>query len=100
MQTVASSEELKFVVMCDSKLPNVNWERNTTANTVDQSFIDSMTQELLLDQIIRSPPHKRGNILDLVFVSQTDNFHYEVLPAFFSDHYPLNINKRVLKLII
>ena len=51
-----------------------------------------MRQELLLEQIIRSPTHKRGNILDLVLVSQPDAFDYEVLPASFSDHYPLIIS--------
>ena len=100
MQTVVSSEESKFVVMSDFNLPNVSWESNTTTITVDQSFIYSMTLELLLEQIIRSPPHKKGNILDLVFVSQTDAFHYKLLPASFSDHYPHNIIKRILKLII
>ena len=91
-ETDASSQESKFVVMGDFNLPNVNWESNTTAISVDQSLLDSMTQELLLEQIIRSPTHKRGNILDLVFVSQPDAFGYEVLPASFSDHYPLIIS--------
>ena len=90
-ETVASSQESKFVVMVDFNLPNVNWESNTTAISVDQSLLDSMTQELLLEQIIRST-HKRGNILDLVFVSQPDAFDYEVLPSSFSDHYPLIIS--------
>ena len=91
-QTDASSQETKFVVMGDFNLPNVNWESTTTAISVDQSLLDSMTQELLLEQIIRSPTHKRGNILDLVFVSQPDAFDYEVLPASFLDHYPLIIS--------
>ena len=91
-QTEASSQESKFVVMGDFNLPNVNWKSNTTAISVGQSFIDSMTLELLLEQIIRSPTHKRGNILDLVFVSQPDAFDYEVLPASFSEHYPLIIS--------
>ena len=64
--------------MGDLNFLNVNWESNTTAITVDQSFIDSMTHELLLEQIIISPTHKKGNILDLVFVS--------------SNHYPLIIS--------
>ena len=91
-QSDAASQELKFVVMGDFNLPNINWESITTLISVDQSLIDSMTQELLLEQIIRSPTHKRGNILDLVFVSQPDAFDYEVLPASFSDHYPLIIS--------
>ena len=80
------------MVMGDFNLPNVNWESNATAISVDQSLLDSMTQELLLEQIIKSPTHKIGNILDLVFVSQPDAFDYEVLPASFSDHYPLIIS--------
>ena len=85
MPTVTSSQESKFVVLGDFSLPNVNWENNTTAVSVDHPLIDSMTWELLLEQIIRSTTHKGGNILDLVFESQPDAFDYEVLPAYFSD---------------
>ena len=92
MQTDGSSQESKYVVMGDFNLSNVNWESNTTAISVDRSLIDSMTQELLFEQIIRSPTHKGGDILDLVFVSQPDAFDYKVLPATFSDYYPLIIS--------
>ena len=48
-----------------------------------------MTQDLLLEQISKSPTQNRGNIQDLVYVSQPDAFDYEVLPATFSENYPL-----------
>ena len=51
-----------------------------------------MIQEFLLEQNIRSPTDKKGNILDLVYVSQRNAFDSEVLPASFSDHYPLIIS--------
>ena len=51
-----------------------------------------MTQELHVEQIIRSPKHKSGNVLDLVFMSQPDVFNYELLPASYSVHYPLIIS--------
>ena len=51
-----------------------------------------MTQELLLEQIIISLRHKRGNILDPVFVSQLDAFDYDALAACFSDYYSLIIS--------
>ena len=71
--------------MGDFNLPNVNWESNTTKISVDPSLNYSTIWELLLEQIIRSTTHKRGKILDLVFVSQPDAFDYELLPASFSD---------------
>ena len=44
-----------------------------------------------MEQIIRSSTHKRGNILDLVFVSHSDLWDHVILSSSYSDHNPIII---------
>ena len=57
-----------------------------------QRLIDCLTLDYLLDQIVRIPTHKIGNILDLAFVSQPEAWEFEVLEAKLSDPFPLILN--------
>ena len=55
----------------------------------EQIIIDFLAQDFLMDQIIRNPTHKHGNILDLAFVSQAEAWDYELLSSKLSDHTPV-----------
>ena len=73
-------------------MPHINWEECAARIADEQDLVDSLTQDLLLEQIIRTPTHRKGNILDLVFVTHSDDYDYEILDFPLSDHNPVLVN--------
>ena len=54
-----------FILLGDFNLPSINWATMTAGNSSSQYFLDFCTNNCLT-QIISSPTHSCGNILDLV----------------------------------
>ena len=65
--------------MEDFTLPHINWEECTARIADQQCFVDSLTQDWSLEQIIRTPTNRKGNNLDLVFVTHSDAYEYEIM---------------------
>ena len=93
MQAAAASpKDLSVAIMGDFNLPHINWEECTARIADEQCFVDSFTQELLLEQIIRTAAHRKGSIFDLVFATHSDAYDYEILDFPLSDHEPVLVN--------
>ena len=87
-----SPKDLSVAILGDFDLPLINWEECAARNADEQDLVDSLTQDLLLEQIIRTPTHRKGNILDLVFVTHSDDYDYEILDFPLSDRTPVLVN--------
>ena len=87
-----SPKDLSVAILGDFNLPHINWEECAARIADEQGLVDSLTQNLLLEQIIRTPTHRKGNILDLVFVTHSDAYDYEILDFPLSDHNPVLVN--------
>ena len=80
------------ILMCgDFNLPRIAWPAGLPTTGAGQqeklmsSELQSLANELFLNQMIRETTHKDGNILDLVFTNNTDIFHsYTCSPTDFS----------------
>lgn len=65
----------------DFNLPHVNWPEGVPSKGASQdeklmlNHINEMCNELFLSQVITTPTHKDGNILDLVFVNNRAMVH-------------------------
>ncbi|MCP4457911.1 MAG: hypothetical protein GY816_07800 [Cytophagales bacterium] len=54
-----------IVITGDFNIPNIDWDSYSGNDNVDQLFLDSFSN-LGFEQLITSPTHIKGNILDLV----------------------------------
>ena len=77
-----------IIIGGDFNIPHINWHNCTpTAGAskdekVMLNHLNVMCNELLLTQVIKSPTHKDGNTLDLVFVNNTSLVHdIAILPV-------------------
>ena len=70
--------------MGDFNMPSADWDLGThkAGALSDQIKLVANTQELcdkfLLQQVITTPTHRKGNILDLVFTNCPDYMHSQV----------------------
>ena len=87
-----STDKLEILILSDFNFPNISWDSPIASNSLLQRLIDCLTLDYPLDQIVRIPTQKRGNILDLAFVSQPEPWECEVLEAKLSDHFPPILN--------
>ena len=71
------SNDSQVLIFGDFNFPDVNWDAHMSKHSDEQFLLDYLCQDLLLEQIIRSSTHKRGNILDLVFVSHFDLWDFD-----------------------
>ena len=89
MRVSNCSGELHTNISGDFNFPSVNWDCMKSSRSDEQILIDFLAQDFLMDQIIRNPTHKHGNILDLAFVSQVEAWDYELLSSKLSDRTPV-----------
>ena len=87
-----STDKLEILILGDFNFPNISWDSPVASNSLDQRLIDCLTLDYLLDQIVRIPTHKPGNILDMAYVSQQKAWECVFLGAKLSDHFPLTLN--------
>ena len=65
----------------DFNMPHVTWPEASPSKgaSLDEKLmcnvINEVCNELLLSQVVKSPTHKDGNVLDLVFVNNTSIVH-------------------------
>ena len=98
----AKTENL--VLLGDFNMPAVNWQLHTGPNgSAEQALMEKII-ELNLEQLVHVSTHKRGNILDLVAVTnQQEIEELEVTPteefsfagSSVSDHYLVNFRIRL-----
>ena len=84
--------EIKF--MGDFNMPSADWDMNTVVEGTaeDQRKLITTTQDFcesfLLQQIITTATHQKGNTLDLVFTNTPENIHsHFTLNTAISDHH-------------
>ena len=56
----------------DFNIPTVNREAVMSSRSDDQQVVDFLTNECELSQIVATPAHKCGNVLDLALFSNID----------------------------
>ena len=62
----------KFLLVGDFNLRNANWEINSSANNIEQMFLEEF-QRLSLVQCITSPTHNKGKILDILLTNSENH---------------------------
>ena len=93
--TIESLEGVPEIMVCgDFNLPNISWvERSTTSSNAMHSQLADFENKFFLHQLVNSPTHKAGNILDLVFtnnrnlITNTESHHTSL-----SDHRHLEMS--------
>ena len=86
-----------LILLGDMNLNGINWDTLACKSEIEQSFID-VFDSLGLHQLVKSPTHYKGNILDLVLSTQQNsisNLSVFDNDAFCkSDHNPITFNVR------
>jgi len=85
----------KSIIVGDFNFPKIDWRTTTPtgAKAEMELFLESI-QESFLNQLVRNPTHRAGNILDLVLVSDESIVQNEIqilTEKAISDHFPLII---------
>ena len=60
-----------IIVAGDLNMPKIDWENFSSTEGIDKLFLDSFSN-FELEQLIISPTHKRGNILDLLLTDKSN----------------------------
>ena len=71
----------KHIIVGDFNLDSINWDNNLTSNDLLRKFMN-LFEENYLTQILSSPTHCRGNLLDLLLTDA----RYIVKDIFTADH--------------
>ena len=64
----------KFLLVGDFNLRNANWEINSSANNIEQMFLEEFLR-LDLVQCITSPTHNKGRILDILLTNSENHLN-------------------------
>ena len=96
IQNISSNKSItKHIIVGDFNLDSVIWDDSSTSNDLHRKFIN-LFEENCLTQILRSPKHYKGNVLDLLLTddpSIVKNIciadHYEYIK---SDHFAIRFN--------
>ena len=85
----------KLYLVGDLNLPHANWLTSSSNVPIEQTFINSFGN-LSLSQLVTSPTHKSGNILDVLlsnYETSIDNLQVQD-PHYIcrSDHFPLTFS--------
>lgn len=68
LHTLSCTYQGPLVIVGDFNLPGVNWPLLSGSSPLENSFCE-LAYDLNLTQVIDSPTHTQGNILDLVFTN-------------------------------
>ena len=83
---------LKIYVVGDFNLPHEDCISSFSSILIEQSFIDSFN-DLSMSQLISSPTHKSGNILNILLSNYTESIeNISILDPHSvckSDHFPI-----------
>ena len=92
--TKYKNSDTEVMLMGDFNMPSADWDMGShkAGALSDQIKLVASTQELcdkfLLQQVITTATHRKGNILDLVFTNYPDYMHSQVVKkTVLSDHY-------------
>ena len=85
-------------IIGDSNLESVNWNTFSSTNSIHSHFLD-LFQDLGLTQLVSSPTHKQGNVLDILLTDSPQllrNLDIHDPGEFIkSDHSPITFNINV-----
>jgi len=89
--TTTSTLSTSVFILGDFNLPDINWDTLTGISTISNNFCDCIF-ESNLTQLVESPTHQCGNILDLVLTNSPEHvLHLSVHPREYqcitSDHH-------------
>ena len=85
----------KFILIGDFNLRHINWNSQRSNGSLEQEFLNMFSENALI-QIVDTPTHQHGNILDLLLTLSSrfiDNLN--VLKDLFvckSDHFPITFD--------
>ena len=85
----SACHSVEVLVLGDFNFRKACWDTGSSTLSDEQSLIDFLCVETSLVQIIDSPTHKSGNILDLAYFSHEHKWSYTVLERDMSDHSPV-----------
>ena len=87
--------DLQWVLLDDFNFPDVCWDTILSRHSDEQYLLDFISEELLFTQIMDSPTHRHGNILDLIFCSTEDLWDVELKSPVLSDNYAIILKSEV-----
>ena len=71
IRKVRSRRGVKGVIVAgDLNMPKIDWDNFSSSENIDQLFLDSFSN-FELEQLIKEPTHKYGNLLDLVLTDKS-----------------------------
>lgn len=89
-----------IILVGDFNFPDINWDTLSGSSLSSKSFCDFVFQNNL-SQLVHSPTHLKGNILDLVLTNSDELIsNVEVIPphhSLSSDHYIISFQLSLLK---
>ena len=94
LQKVLSRRGISNIILVgDFNMPHVQWDNYHSTVQTEQLFLDSFSN-LGFEQLIDSPTHIRGNILDLLLTNNTrlindTRVHHDTIVCK-SDHFPIS----------
>ena len=81
----------------DLNLPDIDWNTYSGYSTISNAYAE-MAYDLNLMQLITSPTHIAGNILDVILTNcdycQSINIHPDLPPGLSSDHYITTVTRQ------
>ena len=86
-------EKWDVSIVFDFTYPDTDWD-NLSPNSNHEKFFDILV-EINLIQLVSTPTHIKGTILNLVGTSNSNILEMFVLDHPISDHYPVNITNVV-----
>ena len=85
-KTISKAKCDNVIICGDFNMPKIDWNSMTENTTSEYHFFLEMLTKNGYEQIIASPAHQPGNILDCVFINYGST-HFTIDENSFSDHY-------------
>jgi len=95
LATITSQSD-PVIIFDDFNMPDINWSTLTGSSIVSNNFCEFVFQSNL-DQVVTSPTHKHGNVLDLVLTDSAESIvdlivHPLEYQCISSDHHLITFN--------
>ena len=85
-KTISKAKCDNVIICGDFNMPKIDWNSMTESTTSEYPLFLEMLTKNGYEQIITSPTHQSGNILDCVFINYGST-HFTIDENSFSDHY-------------
>ena len=79
---------VQWILLGDFNFPKVRWESICSPHSDEQKLFEFLCNALFFTQIVDLPTKKLGSVMDLSLCTHPDNWDFNTVERFSSDHYP------------